>query len=188
MSKAANLFLTAYKKYDKALIVSPFKTKMITNAIVFATADVICQKVIENPPKKFDFRRLLNITMVGGLFAAPVGHLWYCKCIPRLVRKVTSNTKFHPILSMIADQTLFSTPLVSSFLFLNEFLKDFNVKKGIDNVKEKLWTGMKANWTVWPPVQIINFSFIPIHFQVPFVNFIGLFWTIYLSYLQNNKV
>lgn len=56
---------------------------------------------------------------------------------------------------------------------------------------------LKANWMVWPTVQIINFRIMPIQYQIvstiskpiqltltfaqPFVSTVGIAWTAYLS-------
>lgn len=40
---------------------------------------------------------------------------------------------------------------------------------------------LKANFMVWPLVQIINFRIMPVQFQLPFVSTIGIAWTAYLS-------
>jgi len=189
MSKVTTVFTTAFKKYDTALIVNPYRTKMLTNILIFGAADTICQTVFEKSSiKTFDFQRLGNMMLIGCFFVAPIGHLWYCKWAPSLIPRVTMNPKIQPVIGMLADQLIFAPPFVSSFLFLNDYLKNFSAKKAAENVKEKIWTGMKANWKLWPPVQLINFSIVPIQFRVPFVNFVSLFWTIYLSYLQNNKI
>ena len=42
------------------------------------------------------------------------------------------------------------------------------------------WKGyiptLKANYCIWPAVQIINFKFMPLPLQIPFVNTVGVFW------------
>jgi hypothetical protein len=40
---------------------------------------------------------------------------------------------------------------------------------------------LKANFVLWPAVQILNFRVVPIQFQIPFVSSIGIAWTAYLS-------
>ncbi|KKY19994.1 putative integral membrane mpv17 pmp22 [Phaeomoniella chlamydospora] len=40
---------------------------------------------------------------------------------------------------------------------------------------------LKANYLLWPAVQILNFRVVPIQFQIPFVSTIGIAWTAYLS-------
>lgn len=40
---------------------------------------------------------------------------------------------------------------------------------------------LKAQYMIWPAVQIINFRVMPVRFQLPFVSTIGIAWTVYLS-------
>jgi hypothetical protein len=40
---------------------------------------------------------------------------------------------------------------------------------------------LKANYVLWPAVQILNFRVVPIQFQIPFVSTVGIAWTAYLS-------
>lgn len=186
MSKAVNIFSLAFKRYDTALQNSPYKTKIITNALIFATGDIVTQMYIEkNPNHKFNLKRTLAMAFIGGPLAAPFAHLWYCKWVPSFVKNI-KNDKLKVVVSVLADQLIFTPPLMTSFLFLNDFMLNWNVKKAANNVREKFWRGLKTNWTVWPPVQFINFWLMPIQFRVPFVNFVGLFWSMYLSHLQNN--
>jgi len=51
-----------------------------------------------------------------------------------------------------------------------------------------MWQGylpaLKANYCIWPAVQIINFKFMPLSLQIPFVNTVGVFW--YLPLTSDN--
>jgi len=40
---------------------------------------------------------------------------------------------------------------------------------------------LKANYVVWPAVQMLNFRVMPLQFQIPFVSTVGIAWTAYLS-------
>jgi hypothetical protein len=40
---------------------------------------------------------------------------------------------------------------------------------------------------VWPPLQLINFSFVPVRYQFLYVNTCNLFWNAFLSYVANKK-
>jgi len=50
------------------------------------------------------------------------------------------------------------------------------------NVRERIWPIMKANWMLWPAVQIINFKFVPVAHQLNFVLVVSLLWATYLSW------
>lgn len=41
---------------------------------------------------------------------------------------------------------------------------------------------LTTNWSVWIPVQAVNFSIVPIHLRLLSVNVVSLFWNAYLSY------
>ena len=43
---------------------------------------------------------------------------------------------------------------------------------------------MQANWSVWPVLQVINFTFVPVQLQAAYVAFLSVFFNIYLSYMK----
>lgn len=42
-------------------------------------------------------------------------------------------------------------------------------------------TGLKANYTVWPAVQGINFGLVPLPYRLPFQQGCGIVWTVSLG-------
>ena len=50
-------------------------------------------------------------------------------------------------------------------------------------VTTKMWPLMKANWLLWPAVQLVNFRFVPPPLQVPFINVVVLGWSAFLALL-----
>lgn len=44
--------------------------------------------------------------------------------------------------------------------------------------------GLKANWLLWPAVQGINFTIVPLEHRVLVVNVVSLGWNCFLSYLN----
>ncbi|KAF7306725.1 hypothetical protein MIND_00464200 [Mycena indigotica] len=40
---------------------------------------------------------------------------------------------------------------------------------------------LRTNWTVWPALQTLNFTLVPLPLRVPFQSTCGVFWTLYLS-------
>jgi len=45
---------------------------------------------------------------------------------------------------------------------------------------------LKKYWSLWIPVSLINFMWIPDHFRIAFVAFISFFWMTILSVVANN--
>jgi len=174
-----------FNRYSNALIEKPYKTKMLTAAVLGFTGDAICQTVIEKKTlKTYDFRRTFNLCLIGTMISTPITHLWYMKGASAICNAVTKNMKFHPYISLVADQTLIASTGLSLFLFLNEYLRDFSITAAKNNVQRKFYDILTTNWKIWPPIILVNFLLIPPHFRVFFTNFLGFFWGIYLSYFQ----
>ena len=108
----------------------------------------------------------------------PAATQWY---------KVLSKINFKsPIMTttarVLADQTLFASANLALFLSSMAYLEGANVQKKLE---ESYLPALKMNWLVWPPVQAINFTFVPLQSQVLVVNVVALFWNCYLSYVNS---
>jgi protein Mpv17 len=51
----------------------------------------------------------------------------------------------------------------------------------------KLMPTMKNSWRLWPFAHLVTFYFIPPQFRMLWLNFVGLNWSIYLSYMAFKK-
>jgi hypothetical protein len=56
-----------------------------------------------------------------------------------------------------------------------------------EHTKEVYLETYLADCVVWPPLQLINFTFIPVRFQFLYVNVANLAWNTYLSLMANKK-
>lgn len=60
-------------------------------------------------------------------------------------------------------------------------------ERGVAQISEKLWPTLQVNWVVWPVLQGINMSLVPLPYRVLFVNVASLFWSAFLSNMANAK-
>jgi protein Mpv17 len=57
-------------------------------------------------------------------------------------------------------------------------------KSAQERIEKTWWSALKANWLLWPAVQFINFSFIPLQHRLFFANIIAIGWNSYLSWVN----
>lgn len=104
--------------------------------------------------------------------------MWY-KVLARIQFKSSVATTTARVL---ADQTVFASANLGLFLSSMAYLEGSNVQKKLD---DSYLPALKMNWLVWPPVQALNFTFVPLEHRVLVVNVVALFWNCYLSYVNS---
>ena len=90
-------------------------------------------------------------------------------------------------MGVACDQTGWAIFINTNFLFWINLFEFTDVDNAVDNVRKNLVDVVKANWCLWPGVQLINIGIVPIKFRVLFVNFFAIFWTTYLSWRNNRE-
>lgn len=172
----------------------PIVTKCITGAMISAIGDGLCQCYfpsssspeasedtlsVKTKTTMIDWKRLGIFTLLGGLYVAPVLHVWY----GHLSRTITGSSVRATAQRLVLDQLVFAPLFVPSFFTALLCLEGQPAKIG-PKLRQDWWPTVQANWTVWIPAQVINFRFVPAPLQVLFSNVIGLVWNSYLSYVS----
>jgi len=136
-------------------------------------------------PPPFDFERLTRF-MAYGFLMAPVQHKWFgflSRTFP-----ITKTSAIVPALKRVAfDQFMFA-PVGLGCFFTFMTIAEGGGKRAITRKFQDVYVpALKANYMVWPAVQILNFRVMPIQFQIPFVSTIGIAWTAYLSLTNSSE-
>jgi len=130
-------------------------------------------------PPPFDFERLARF-MGYGFFMAPVQYRWFqflSRAFP-----ITKESAFAPALKRVAFDQLIFAPFGIATFFTVMTIAEGGGKRAISHkMRDMYLPTLKANFMVWPTVQILNFRAIPVKFQLPFVSSVGIAWTAYLS-------
>ncbi|KAH7397064.1 hypothetical protein BKA66DRAFT_231709 [Pyrenochaeta sp. MPI-SDFR-AT-0127] len=130
-------------------------------------------------PPPFDFERTTRF-MSYGFLMSPIQHRWFrflSSTFP-----ITKTSTWLPALKRVAfDQFLFAPAgLAAFFTFMT--VAEGGGKRAVQRKFQDVYVpALKANFMVWPTVQIINFRVMPIQYQIPFVSTVGIAWTAYLS-------
>ncbi|KAL1954657.1 hypothetical protein VTO42DRAFT_851 [Malbranchea cinnamomea] len=139
----------------------------------------------QNAPVPFDFERLTRF-MAYGFFMAPIQFQWFS-----YLSRIFPITKTHanlPALKRVAMDQLIFAPigLVCFFTFMT--VAEGGGRSAIVRKFQDVYVPtLKANYMLWPAVQILNFRVMPIQFQIPFVSSVGIAWTAYLSLTNSSE-
>ncbi|KAJ5246893.1 hypothetical protein N7468_001876 [Penicillium chermesinum] len=129
------------------------------------------------PP--FDFERLTRF-MSYGFFMAPLQFQWFgflSRAFP-----LTKVNPTLPVMKRVAFDQLIFAPFGLCCFFTYMTIAEGGGKRALtQKFRDVYLPTLKANFVLWPAVQILNFRVVPIQFQIPFVSSVGIAWTAYLS-------
>jgi hypothetical protein len=115
-------------------------------------------------PPPFDFERTTRF-MSYGFLMSPIQHRWFrflSSTFP-----VTKTATWLPALKRVAfDQFLFAPAgLAAFFTFMT--IAEGGGKRAVQRKFQDVYVpALKANYMVWPAVQIVNFRIMPIQYQI----------------------
>lgn len=178
------------------------------------TGDVIAQKYVEKS-EKLNLVRTGQFFSIGFFVGGPGLRLWYAVLDKRISKLQTflvhlgipnsslkinkfrnwfkislaayKNRTAKTLTKVALDQLTFAP------LFLGGFIASIGALQGnsVDELKEKLDREyleiLKTNYKIWPAVQLVNFYFVPVNYQVLLVQVVAIFWNTYLSAKTNEN-
>ena len=190
-------------KYNSMLEANPTTTRIVTSGVIGALGDLFSQH-LESKGKKeaksVDFRRLLIFTISAGFYFAPVIGAWFSflNTVP-----IPGGDGAKALGMLLIDQTVGACSVIGAYFFFYEFIDHlipggnacepganpiqsiFN--KGANSLKHTLPGVLVANWKVWPPINFLNFRYVPPMYQLLVSNLASFLWNIYLAGATANR-
>ncbi|KAH7310640.1 hypothetical protein B0I35DRAFT_77217 [Stachybotrys elegans] len=143
----------------------------------FSDRDLIPDSKALPPP--FDFERLTRF-MGYGFCMAPIQFKWF-QLLQRLF-PITKTSALGPAMKRVAFDQLIFAPIGLGIFYTVMTIAEGGGKRAVSHKLRDMYVPtLKANYVVWPAVQIVNFRLMPVQFQLPFVSTVGIAWTAYLS-------
>lgn len=160
-----------------------FLTNSITSGVCMALGDLVQQefefqtKVL---PARYDWGRAGRMFTVGTAMG-PLHHYYY-EYLDKVLPKANLKTVF---LKIACDQAFASPLTLISFFYGMGFLEHKTLQDSTAEIKKKLMYAYTADCMYWPPVQFINFYFLPTHYRVIYINVATMIFNIFLSYMKH---
>ncbi|KAA0196634.1 hypothetical protein HAZT_HAZT003016 [Hyalella azteca] len=154
-----------------------------------AVGDITSQVCIERRSgHQFEWARPARFFVLGTcIVLAPQGptlKVWY----GYLDRWFGAQGRRGAFKKVLVDQALFAPTFTVVFLTSLGVLQ----RKSFGQIKEQIKRDyvdiVLAGYMVWPAVQVVNFSYVPLHLQVLVVQTFALFWNTYLAWKTNREL
>ncbi|XP_039809362.1 mpv17-like protein, partial [Panicum virgatum] len=133
---------------------------------------------------KVDWRRVGITSSFGFAFVGPVGHYWY-EYLDRFIRQRFQPNTFKFVASKVAADGFLFGPLDLLLFFSYVGLgQGRSVEQVKEDVKRDFIPALVLGGMIWPAVQIVNFRFIPVRYQLLYVNLFCLLDSCFLSWIE----
>lgn len=155
-------------------------------AAIMATGDILAQTVVEKKDlKEIDFARTIKYSSLGLLFVGPILKYWY-GLLDRSITIKQSRLQ-RTVKKMVVDQSIMAPALNLSIMALVGLINEESSNTIKERIKVQYPDIMKNNYMLWPAVQMVNFSIVPVKYQVVFVQLIAVVWNCFVSQMLNDK-
>ncbi|XP_020536644.1 protein sym-1 isoform X2 [Jatropha curcas] len=193
--------LRLWKWYRNCLAVHPVKTQVISSGLIWGFGDIAaqsitnctkkqqCQEDTENGRLKINWKRVATTSLFGFGFVGPIGHFWY-EGLDKFIRLrlVMRPNSLQFVAAKVAIDGFVFGPLDLLVFFT---YMGFSAGKSVPQIKEDLkrdfLPALIVEGGIWPVVQGVNFRFVPVKYQLLYVNFFCLLDSCFLSWIEQQQ-
>jgi hypothetical protein len=130
----------------------------------------------------YDFVRSWRFGLIGALLGGPTfyyGFTWLDSLVPGVNFRAA-------ILKVLLEQLIASPASHVALLSINTALASgFDMSAVRLRLETAFWPLQLTAWMVWPPAMIINFSVVPLHYQILVHRLFAMGWDIWIAHCAN---
>ncbi|XP_054788347.1 uncharacterized protein LOC129294183 isoform X2 [Prosopis cineraria] len=138
---------------------------------------------------KINWKRMVATSLFGFGFVGPIGHYWY-EGLDRYIRLrlMLKPNSFRFVATKVAVDGFIFGPLdLAAFFTYMGFANGKSFPQIKEDVKRDFLPALVLEGGIWPIVQVVNFRFIPVRYQLLYVNFFCLLDSCFLSWIEQQQ-
>ena len=151
--------------------------------MLFVVSDTLTQQLVEKRRWNHDGRRMLRMGVMG-IIVGPIQRTWFLT----LERFIPPTSKIQIVKKLIVDQTIYGPFIIFFFYSLSGILAGKELREVKLLLQERYIKTMLTAYKIWPLVQAVNFSVVPLQHRANFVQLVSLCWNMYLSWMANKSI
>lgn len=160
-------------------------TNTVSSGILMAMGDAIQQDIEyknQLKTKRFDYDRMGRMFWVG-ILLGPLHHVYY-----EYVDRIWPGSTMRDVRKKIYADQFIASPLTIVFFFYGMgYLEKKNLQHSTDELVDKFGWVYLVDWVFWPPVQFVNFYFLPSKYRLLYINVATMLFDIFLSKIKHSK-
>ena len=161
----------------------PIASASVTSGLIFMLGDGLAQHAIERR-SEHDWHRTGRLAVVGSCYTGPVLSQWY-KFMSQKIRFESKNVA--TVVRVAVDQIFFAPVfLLGGYFAINGILEGKSYEQIKDKFRASYLTSALLGAPYWCTLQLFNFRFVPMEFQLPMSNLFNIVWQGYLSSVNAN--
>ena len=121
---------------------------------------------------------------IMGVIIGPIQRSWFLA----LERFIPPTSKIQIVKKLIVDQTIWGPFIIFFFYTGSATLAGKDLREVKLLLRERYIKTIVTAYKVWPFVQAVNFSLVPLQHRPNFVQIISLCWNMYLSWMSNKPI
>jgi len=178
-----------YQRYLWNLHNRPFITNAYTSSVIVAFGDALAQKLYPQNDK-WDMKRTFVMFLWGFCYAGPLQTLWF-RGMDKLFG--TERTLYISLKKIFVTISIWGT--TSNVLFYTYVKVCGHYHQGVEEVKHQVSSVLRnevprtamVSVGVWPLIQLVNFTMVPIHFRTIWVSTWNVGWNCFTSFLGHRS-
>lgn len=171
--------------YDDRVLEFPLVTKSMTSGFCFSVGDLCAQGVAGKNLSTLDLQRSARSGAAGVIYQGPAMHYW----LDFLDKSLSFGGAWWAALPKVAidigpmaivDNTIYSL-ILGAFAFKDP-------KEVLRDVQATWQPGIIESMRFWPAVKLMEFSVIPVQFQLLFEDVASIVWVCILSGVNHDEI